>query len=85
MNFVGLLLDVGYALPIFLKSGHVSAFTYYNKRNSRGLWSCLFSGKTLAYSLFQLAEMLQQRFEVHLVLDAEAIPQVTTDTYATES
>lgn len=46
----------------------------YNKRNSRGLWSCLFSGKNLAYSLFQLAEMLQQRFEVHLVLDAEAIP-----------
>lgn len=42
-------------------------------------------GKTLAYSLFQLAEMLQQRFEVHLVLDAEAIPQVTTDTYAAES
>lgn len=41
--------------------------------------------KTLAYSLFQFAEMLQQRFEVHLVLDAEAIPQVTTDTYAAES
>ena len=58
---------------------------YYIKRTAGDYGSVCSRGKTLAYSLFQFAEMLQQRFEVHLVLDAEAIPQVTTDTYATES
>ena len=84
MNFVRILLDVGYAYLYVSRQMQIYAFTLLNLRTAE-CYSLVCLQNTLAYRLSEFAEMLQKCFEIHLMLDAETIPEITTDTYATET